>query len=385
MTLKPAPQPFSADAVAKVSESVRHYYKAVAYPLDGEPITLDVLDLQITFSEDWSPHISADITCAMPESQADIDALDGRKSTRVEIELGYDLDSQERETQIVADLMIFSRELRYSSDETSMNITASSDERRVQGQTFFGTETLDTSGLIDYVASILAAGSTMSEIHVLSEYSPTFGAGEIALLEKPKASTMNEPRPNENAWDLIDEIQQRTGTWIYCKNGRDWTIEPRPEIATTPHHTLTTGTDGTVLSANMTTDREKFYNRVVLTYKWKARFNEWSYTRTGQAFISYGDFNIATVGEKTYTEEIDKAASQTQADAAARNKLARLLSKGHTYDVTALALYSVRPGQTIRAQLFGADENLLVQSVTFSPGSGLMDLVLRRPERNEII
>ncbi|APX03369.1 hypothetical protein [Arthrobacter sp. QXT-31] len=376
-------QPFSGDTVAKVSESVRHYYTATAHPLDAEPITLDVLDIQIRFAENRAPHIEAYLTCTIPELQADIDALDARMGTRVEIELGYDLDSFKRESHIVADLMISSCELDYSRDGKSMRITAYSDELRVQSEPLIGDEVFDKSGLENFVTSVLGSNVNTVDQVVDSRVPEPYGASELSTLEVPEFG--------DNKWDFIDEAQQRTGTWIYCANGRDWIIQPRPEVATTPHHTLTTGPEGTVISARVSTDRERFYNVVMLKYTYtptKAAPNAPAglpKTVLGSAFISYGPFDVTKVGMKVYQEKFEMKVTTAQAKAAARAKLARLLSKGHTYDVTALALYSVRPGQTVKVKLFGTDQNLLVQAVTFTPGTGLMDLVLRKPERNEIV
>lgn len=378
-----ADKPFSPDAVAKVSESVRPFYSVIAYPLDGDPITLDVLDLSVTFDEAWAPHITARITCAVPEDQAVIDALDGRKGPRVTIELGYDLDSQRRETQVVADLMISSRELSLDEGDASMRLTAYSDERRVQEQIMLGDEKLNKSGIEPFVASVLTSTHLIHDMSTATDFIPSYGAAQLTELEAPERG--------DNAWDLIAEAQQRTNTWIYCKDGRNWYIVPRPELAHTPDYTLETGANGTVLSASMNTDRSNFYNFVHLDYTFtsktavKGAAAGVPQTVTGTAYISYGDFNVATVGTNIYYEKIEMKVTKAQANAAAKSKLSRLLSKGHTYDVTALALYSMRPGQTVRVKLFGADQNLLVQQVTFSPARGVMDLVLRKPERNEIV
>lgn len=246
-----------------------------------------------------------------------------------------------------------------------------------------GDEALNKTGIEPFLASVLTSTALLNETYTATDFIPSYGAAQLSELETPERG--------DSAWDLIDEAQQRTGTWIYCKDGRNWFIEPRPEVATTPHHTLETGPNGTVLRAQMNTDRSNFYNMVHLDYTFTSKVAKIGapsglpQTVSGLAFISYGDFNVANVGIKTYYEKRDMKVTKEQANAAARDKLSRLLSKGHTYDVTALALYSVRPGQTVRVKLFGADQNLLVQRVTFSPARGLMDLVLRKPERNEII
>lgn len=370
------PRPFNPDAVAKIAESTRHYYKVVAYPIDGDAVELEVFGMIIGFEEDRAPHISARITCGIPESQEVIDSLDGRKGTRVSIELGYDLDNGKADAQIVADLMVGTNTLKLDAKGAEMELTAFSDELRVQGQEILGDEKINKTGIEPLVTSILTGTQFIGEKFIGSDFPDNYGAAEL--------TEMDTIEPGDNAWDIIQEAGERTNTWIYCPMGRDWLIVPRPEIVSTPHHTLEDGENGTIISATKKTDRKDFFNMVILNYTWRNPPAVNEFKLTGSAFISHGEFNVAKVGAKVHREDIRKKVTKAQAHAAAKSILARKLSKGHTYDVTALALYSLRPGHTVRLKLFNADQLLLVQSVSFSPEVGLMDLVLRKPELGEI-
>lgn len=381
---------FPADASQRLTQSLQHTFRAVAHPLNYPSFELDVIGSpSITFDEGWSPHIQANLTCAVPEDQDRLDSLDARLGVRVQIFTGYRYGHEDEAEELLADLHLRSRSV--SRPENTMSLFLNSDEALMQDFVMIGGETIRTSGIVDLVEDAVKYTSAALFSTTLNS---DFDEGEFAEMLQgtdeadPVFGTVITIRPElgSTAWSLVEDAANRCNVWIYCPNGVDWRITRRPEIASEAHHLMAVGESGTALSSEVGLGREQFYNGVLLDYfYYNPGTLKWTAGRLGTAFVTGGTFSIGQIGQKTFYKKMDIPATQRQADAAAKGMLARLLTKGHQYTVTGVALYTLRPGHTVELQLVtGSPVKLLVKAVTFDPANGLMTVQLRKPEHSTI-
>lgn len=369
--------PFKPEAETLISGKVDHTFSAKALPLFGEPFDLDVTNVRIGFDEGWVPHIQADITCALPDADK-LALLDARVGCRVQVTLGYRYGKDHEESHVVADLHLRSRSIRHGTAEMTLNLA--SDEDLLRDHITLGDEEVSRNGINDFVFDVL----TMTDPPYSAFIRSDFENGELAEAlagdpaEANKESTELAPVLGKTAWTLIEEAQRRTGAWVYCRNGRDWTIAKRAEVTDSPAHRLSIGQNGTILEGDSVLGRDGFYNEVFLRYEWTEFMLP--YYQIGQARISGGPLSIYSVGRQTYVETIDRKVNQAEADAAALDKLSRALTKGYEFTVRAVAAYWLRAGDTVSLTMDGITENLLVKSVNFDPADGTMAVVLRKPE-----
>jgi hypothetical protein len=373
-------EPFKAEAEQLVRGKVDHIFTAVALPLVGEPFGLDVTSASIGFDESWVPHIQANLTCALPSSD-NLEMLDARKGCRVRISTGYRYGFEDEEIHLLADLHLRERTINHESNDMTLELM--SDEELLRDHIMFGNETVRRSGINEFVYDVLKMTGPQYVAFIRSDFDD--GTFETELKGDPatitSASTELTPAFGKTAWTLIDELQRRTGAWVYTRNGLDWNIAERAEVSGTPVHSLSIGENGTVLAGRSTLSRDSFYNEVLLKYEWKDEgFLPPEMHQIGQARITGGPLSIYEIGRQTYVEIIDRRANKAQADRAALDKLSRVLTKGYEFTVRAVAAYWVRAGDTVALTLDDKTENLLVKSVNFDLAEGTMALVLRKPE-----
>ena len=378
--------PFRSEAADLIGNKAEHLFGAVAFPVSGEEIPLDVTDVSIGFDEAWVPHIQANMTCALPDA-ATLELLDARKGCRVQITVGYRYGKDDEESVLLADLHLRSRTVKHDSGE--MTLELASDERLLQEFILFGTEVLSRKDINNFVGDVLELSYPGFPFKLRSSFREGAFAEELKgdPVEVTAHGTVTSegteltPILGKSAWTLLDEAQRRTGTWIYSPDGRDWMITNRAEISSTPALTLTIGENGTILAGESTLSRTDFFNEVVLRYEWDSPkimpAKQWE---IGIARITGGPFSVAAIGRNTYVEVIDRRANKAEANKAATDKLTRSLTHGHEYTVQAVAAYWLQAGDTVALNIDGKTEKLLVKSVNFSPAEGTMALVLRKPE-----
>lgn len=381
-------KPFPTNASQRLTQSLAHTFRAIAYPLNAPSFELDVISSpSITFDEGWSPHIQANLTCAVPEDQERLDSLDARLGVRVQIFAGYRYGHEDEAEEMLCDLHLRSRSV--SRPDNTMTLFLNSDEALMQDHILLGGESIRTSGINDLLEDTIRYTSG----HLYTTYIHTeFNDSDFGPLLQGNDYSGEEitirPELGSSVWDLVEDAADRCEVWIYSPDGSNWSVRKRPEVESAPHHTMAVGESGTALSSEVGLGREQFYNGVILDYLYsetKGTGLEWLPGRLGAAYVTGGTFSIYTVGEKTLYKKMAIPATQDQANAAARGMLARLLTKGHQYTVTGIALYTLRPGHTVELHLVaGAPTKLLVKAVTFDPANGLMTVQLRKPEHSTI-
>lgn len=371
---------YSDKAIAALPQPLTHLYSVMAYPVTGEPfpVHIDGEGLSVTFSEDWSPHVQADITAVVPISDAQLDALDARKLCRLEIHAGYKYPDLQEDVQPLADLMLNDR--RVGRPGNTMKLEASSDETRAQDR-----KRTDASGVpvFEGVNALVAwaAGWAMypETPTIQSVVASNFGAAALKDLDLEIGSSW---------WDLIAEVANRTSLWIYCDETRKWRVRGRVGVNSTVNHHLAVGKNGTILVSDSSLNRDEWANHVIIKYAFtvpkptaedpKATEDKTIY---GRAYVSGGEFSVNTVGYKMHYETRETKTSQTYANRSAENVLKNLVTRGRELTIEAAAAYWLRPGHTVTVQLStGAVQKLIVSSITFNPPRGTMTIKTRYPE-----
>lgn len=368
--------PFDPKILELLPGSLRHECRVTAVPLTGEPLELDVEEgsLSLTYSEDWSPYAQASLTAVVPEDQTELDVLDPRLNCRIEIELGYTYPDNSAEIFPMADLGLRDRGVGRPSN--TMDLAAASDEARAQDQCAKVIVDIPRTGINEAAAWCLLHSLHPETATTVSSFAAGSFAADLADLE------INH---GESMWSGLDDIASRTGKRIYCDEFRTWRILDRPELAGAPAHSLTVGQDGTIVTSDTTLSREGWYNSVVVVHRWTPDGGGDEIKIIGQAHASSGEYAVDTVGSRVYVETSDKPIGQAQADAKAAARLGNLLSRGRSMSLTAAAAYWLRPGMTVSVTLPTGDPELhLIQSITFRPLVGLMDLTTRQPLDTEI-
>lgn len=361
--------PYLPEAAERVRQSLEHVGKVTVHPIASEPFELHPESLSIQFSEDWSPHIQANLSAIVPLSQAHLDALDGRAACRLSIDAGYVYQDRVRDVNLLADLGLRTRDVDRPAN--TMDLTAASDEARAQDYLDFTNVTRPPTTGLNELVDYLANYSIQPEAYTLnSEFGPGHAAAELADLEVPTGTSY---------WDVMDDAGSRTGTWIYCDTARTWRITQRETATAAPAAALTVGKDATLTSTRTTLGRDGWYNAVIVRHTWTDSAGT-DRTAYGRARVSSGPLSVYTVGYKTKLIERSTPATAAQADRSAETACRSLASRGRSLSLTAIAAYWLRPGHTIAVTLStGGTEHHLIKSVQFDPLAGLMTIETRQP------
>lgn len=357
-----------------MSGPLGHVSTVTAHPIDADPFALDFVpdSLQVTFSEDWAPYAQVDVS--LPAHDPDLlELLDPRKNCRIRVAAGYVYPTERTEVFPLADVALRERPVTRPAD--LVNLKAASDEARAQDYRLMYSGAFPRTGVNEAVAWLLGFALAPAAPVIRSD----FGARAFAAgLDEIEAAV------GDDVWGVLDDVAARTGVRIWCDETNVWRISARPENAGPTSLALTVGADGTIITSESGLSRETWYNAAVLVYRWTDAANV-EHIRYGRAQAMTGPYSVPEVGAKVYHEEITRPASQAAANRAAVSRLRNLLTRGRSLSLSAGAAYWVRPGMTAKVTLpTGEPENHLVQSVTFHPHSGLMDLVTRQPHNTTI-
>lgn len=369
--------PWSIDAESAIRSSLRVVQSAVAtHPSWAEPITLDVVSGTVTFDETWSPHVQADLVCALPSDQAVLDALDPRDLVRVRVSAGYIYPGGVEDVHEFVDLGLRSRPVR--RPDNTMSLTLASDEALVQDAGECVYEFYSTPGWS--LPSMLTG-----RLPVTLGYTPTFDLTDCPTTDVPVTFSSSAKQ-----WDTYKEAVDVVGGWLRDRGDRTWTCTTWPTTVGQPVHLLRTGVNGTVTESDVTLDREEWANVVVVTYTWTNTsgvgdaVTGWAYITGSRQGIT-GPSGSPRPGMKLYREVRQGQATTAQATAAARAILSRRLRRARAATLKARAAYWVRPGKTVAVQLpVGGQELHLVSRVTFDLGRGEMTLTTRQPDNTPI-
>jgi hypothetical protein len=362
--------PFSPAILEAIKgNELEHIVKVTADPTGGAPFEVYAEGLSITYAEDWSPHIQADITAAVPTTEQ-LNLLDPRINCRIQIDCGYRYPNGLEEVPMLADLGLRSRPV--SRPDNRLTLSAASDEARAQDrrrvEDYGPFTTFDgINELVQFFADYAVYPATAE---VLTEYPADGGYWGIYGITASIGTPM---------WDVIADAAARCNVWVHCTSDRKWRIRPKVTTSGTPQHVLTVGKDGTIETSDSKLDRVEWFNQSILEYTWKDAAGD-EHTVYGRARVTSGPYAVDTVGYKTDHLVINRAATQSQADAAAASRVSNLVTRGRSLSLEAHAAYWLRPAMTITVQLqTGPAENHLIKSITFDPGAGRMSIETRQP------
>lgn len=368
----PATYPYLPEVETLIQgNSVGHLYRVTARPAGGPPIVLDVESAGVTFDESWSPYIQADVIARVPEGQASLDALDPRRNCLLELRLGYVYDGVTEDLGDPIVLHLRTREVLRPSN--TLKLTATSFEGRAQDRRRMSSDPAPPkTGLNEVIAHAAGQALYPAAVEIVSAFDPGYGASLLTELDLEQGADYQS---------LVQDVANRTGTWIRCDGDGRWKITPRADVTGTAAHKLTVGPSGTIISADTALQREDYFNAVQLTYTWKDAAGV-EQVRYGEAYVpGTGTHGVDAIGWNVYSEDRPGPITKAQADLAAQTVLAYTITRGRGMRLDALAAYWLRPGMTATVQLpAGEQERHLVRAVTFNPGSGSMSVTTRQPE-----
>jgi hypothetical protein len=358
---------YSAVAADYLTGSLRHEVTATAVLVPYAPRVLDLEDITLTFAEDWSPQIQADIVVPAGYDEDLFDMLDPQKRVKILVEAGYTYPDNTTDIQPLAELYLRFRPVR--RPDNTMALTASSGESLTQDARLspWASWVPDRAGLTEFVTWAATYGMYPEVPEITSPYGAGYAAADMADI--PVEAGMD-------CWSLISEAASRAGAWVYA-DGNRWIIVGRTTDAGTVQHTLATGEGGTVFSSDAQISREGFANSCLITYRWKSGTTDM--LRSGYAEINAGPYAPATAGRMGDATERTGPISQAAANKAAASRLGNLATRGRSLLLEAHAAYWLRPSHTITVQLpTGPPETVLVRSVTFAPLAGTMNVTTRQ-------
>jgi hypothetical protein len=265
----------------------------------------------------------------------------------------------------MADLVLRSRPVHRPDD--LMTLTAQSDESLV----------IDNA---QEVGGAFSRASTVLAITVLLQ--GTFPA--IALNVTTAAGPAIAQGPYSDRWDVLLDFADRIDARLYDDGLRNWWLTPAPVLGT-PAHTLAVGSSGTVLTSDSGLDRDEWANKVILRYQWRDT-GDVDHTIVSTRRITSGIYAAVVGNTKSLLVERSAATTQAEADTAATNLVKRTVTRGRSFNVTAISAYWLRPGHTVTMALPVSDpEDHLVQAVTFDLAEGTMDVTTRLPDNTGTI
>jgi hypothetical protein len=190
--------------------------------------------------------------------------------------------------------------------------------------------------------------------------------------------------PYEDRWDLINDFADRIGAQVYDDGLRNWYIATAPTLAN-PVHELAVGAGGTITASESGLDRDEWANKVVLRYRWRDT-SDVEHTIVSTRRVTSGPYAAVVGNTKSLLVERTVATTQAEADLAAAALVARTVTRGRSFTVTAASAYWLRPGHTVLVTLpLGDPEKHLVQSVRFDLVTGLMQVTTRLPDNTGTI
>jgi hypothetical protein len=363
--------PYQALAAELVTGSLEHVVEVTARPVGGTafPISIEGDALSVTFSEDWSPHIQVNATAAMPLTDAQLDALDGRAGCRITVDVGYIYPDRSRDVHVLADVALRGRQV--SRPDNKLGILAVSDEIRAQDRVWHSTDTPPAfTGIVGAVKWCAELAMYPEPVVIETAFADSVGSTSIDGMKVPVGSDL---------WSPIADLANRAGVWVHCTSDRKWRIRGRPAGTDAPVHRLAVGENGTIVTSDSGLDRGDWSNYVILEYFFTNAAGA-QVTIFGRAGVTSGPFQPSVTGYRMYHEKRTQPITQAQADAAAATVLRNLVTRGRSLTLTAIAAYWLRPGHVVEVELVtGGPQVHIVQSVQFNPLAGLMTVTTRQP------
>lgn len=361
---------FSDDIAAIVSQPHGQTFSAVAILADATRVNLDVEAGTVGWDETRAPRVGTNLTCKIPDDIDVLTAIDPRLGVRLELTAGYVRPGGSKESAVIANLGLRKRNVRRNENESSMILEASSDEALV----------IDNSEVYGGTVSGSSVPLAMQAL-VNQALNPDPTSFTITHTDKTATSEVDIA----DRWQTIDDLADQIEADIYDDGLRNWYITPRPVKASTSVAALKVGENGTILDSDSMLERDNWANQVKLRYKWTDASNV-DHTVIGTATATGTFAPSATIPTRLFTQDRESPTTTTKANQSAAALLKRYLARGRSYALTSVAMWWVRPGDTVTVQLpTGDQERHLVASVSFNPRDFTMNVVTRLPDGISVI
>jgi hypothetical protein len=370
---------FTMDLARQATVQSTKHSVLVSYDnaVTGLGSTLNVLDCSLTFNEGGTPHVTFQATCALPETQEELDALDPRQYPMVMVQMGYEYAGHVAETPLMAQLTLSSRTV--SRPDNTMEIVAESSELRLSEYSRTSDWTVGTSY------------DPVTVINQIINYAlPTVDEGGVFSIDPDQASRNNVTEEDalvaETGVDwasfMFDVADRGGDLWVYEDGLGVWKIKDRAKLGRSVHE-LHVGENGSIISSSTTMSRDEWANAVLVRYLWtNSSGNE--VKKTGYSQMATGPYAVAN-GRKLMVVDRERSGSAATAKTAATSILKRTVSRGRSFTLSAISAYWLRPGDTVTVTLpTGSQERHIVVSVQFQMPQGQMNLTTRVPADGDI-
>lgn len=352
--------PWATDTPTLLTRTLTHTATGTVVLPSGEVITLAVQGGTVSFDETRAPRAQVTgLVCRLPTDQAVLDRIDPRTGARLVLNAGYARPDQAVDVQPLVDVGLRSRSVLRPDD--TMTLTGASDEALL-------IDAADTAN--GTITNATTTGAITAVINQIVTTTPTVtastGPAVTALLF-------------EDRWDAVADLADQVGARVYDNGLRQWFIAPAPTLAT-PALELAVGSNGTIKASGTDLSRDgEFANLVWIRYEWlngttTNRIDAIRRVQTGPYAAVAGNYKIQREDRKV-------GVTQAQGNAAAAALVARTVTRGRSFTLTAISAYWLRPGMTVTVTLpLGDPEDHLVVSVAFDLASGTMRVITRLPD-----
>lgn len=342
--------------------------------------TLDVTGGSVTFDEEWSPYVQANLTFKDPGV-----SIDPRTACRLIIDAGYEYASGVREVYALANLFVTTCERDARTGE--WRLTASSDEVLAQTTCHYSL-TNDTRNYATWVEALT---------DFITRAQTNLGAPTIVSTISGTSASMTGYviRTGDKWWSHVESVRDMANAEVYCDETRTWRFAPyttdeapQSDFPATgdvpPNWSGAAGDYAKILpiitEASWSLERTEWANAVAVQYEWPS-------TTAGQTnrvariqSVPSGSLSPANVGYAVLNISRSTPITAAEADAVCNAVLQRSQRRGDKRTFTARAAYWFRPRRFHRWWIAGVDTYYRVTRVTFRlDGSGLMDLAGRQP------
>lgn len=331
---------------------------SLTFPLDVEPGST------LTFDETSAPRVTGRLVVTAP-TFVQQSALDPRAGVRILVDAGYRRPGGVEDVHPCVNLGLRTRPVALGRGSSTIGLTVAGDEALVIDGAAAVGDTVNTATTASGIAQLIAAAITPTPVIAVRASGPAVNVTPIT-----------------DRWSALRDMAERATLTAYDAGLRAWVIESRPVLVGDSAAILSIGPTGTLEAWEETISRDdEWANYVIYRYAWRDAGGV-NQTLTATAYVADGPYSITgAAGRRMYAEDRDVPTTQAAANAAAADALSRLVTRGRTVDVRALAAWWLRPGMTVTLQgpAGMAQERHLVQRVTFDLGAGSMDVRTRTP------
>ena len=350
------PAPYIFDSFALVNGS--HEQRVTLELTDGETVwATPLLGGDLTLSEDWSPRASFNAVIPNAFTLAELAALDPRLgSARATVTAGYvhpdgTVDAHPLFTGHL-------RERRVTRPDNVVHLDAASDEALTQDAKWMATDQFKSfAGVTEALEWF--AGYALGETVAITS---SVGAGYRADLTSSIPVTAGA-----EVWEFMADLALAANVRLFVDSAGVWKITAKTTEAST---TDVTELGGNVSDSEDILARNGYYSAAVLKYEWTDALDV--------DHVVIGKYG--TLPGRVYYAEHDTAITQTAANTAAQDSIRNLSTRGDSYVCKAVAMYWLRPGDTVRVTLAnGTDVSHIVRQVVFHLTNGTMTVTTREP------